>query len=300
MLSTDQYQKSAQYIKQYARPLEKALYAYQFEGGSKETVLKELAAYQNEDGGFGKALECDVRVNDSSILATTVAFQKFREIAAPADHPLVKSGAEYLIKTYDSVHKIWQFIPPNIGDAPHAPWWEYHGKPEGYLANPRAEIVGILYDYPNLFPESLCQDLTQAVFAHLKTYVNDEMEMHELLCYIRLLESKGLPPEAYGDLQAKLTPFVEKAVSRNPADWGGYGLTPLAVVTSKQSPFFSLFEAVIPQNLAYLVEQQHADGYWSPTWSWEFVSVEAWAQAEQELRGIFTLNNLLLFREFAG
>lgn len=51
--------KARTFIYRNARPLDLARWQYHFEGGSKEAVLTTLAAYQNEDGGFGHALEPD-------------------------------------------------------------------------------------------------------------------------------------------------------------------------------------------------------------------------------------------------
>src|SRR5215469_13791066 len=63
------------YLQEHARKLDLALYEYFFGGASPQLVLNELATYQNADGGFGKALEPDLRLPDSSALATVVAFQ---------------------------------------------------------------------------------------------------------------------------------------------------------------------------------------------------------------------------------
>lgn len=298
MLALETRPLSVAYLKTHARPLEKALYAYHFEGGFAEAVLQALAPYQNEDGGFGNGLESDLRVKDSSVLATTIAFQKFREVGAPAHHPMVKRACAYVSNTYDATNQIWQIIPPNADDAPHAPWWEYHGKPEAFLGNPRPEIVGYLYDYAEHFSGELRQTLTAAALDHLGTY-GDEIEMHELLCYIRLLETPSLPRDIYQRMLPKLTELVRLSIPTDPSAWGSYGLTPLTVISSPNSPFYPAYETLIGENLAMLAGQVSAEGYWSPNWSWEFVSAEAWAQAERELRGVMTLNHLLLFRAFA-
>ena len=47
------YNKARSFVYKNARPLDLARWKYLFEGGSKEDVLTALAAYQNEDGGFG-------------------------------------------------------------------------------------------------------------------------------------------------------------------------------------------------------------------------------------------------------
>ncbi|MGG4491443.1 hypothetical protein [Metabacillus idriensis] len=55
-----------------ARKVDRALYLFEFENGSKEDVLMELKAYQNQDGGFDNGLEPDFRCSDSSALASKI------------------------------------------------------------------------------------------------------------------------------------------------------------------------------------------------------------------------------------
>jgi hypothetical protein len=53
------YDRARAFIYRNARPLDIARFQYHFENGSKDAVLTALAAYQNEDGGFGHALGPD-------------------------------------------------------------------------------------------------------------------------------------------------------------------------------------------------------------------------------------------------
>jgi hypothetical protein len=58
--------ESAQtFILSNARLLERHLFAYLFQGGDRQKALTALLAYQNEDGGFGNALEPDKRTKTS-------------------------------------------------------------------------------------------------------------------------------------------------------------------------------------------------------------------------------------------
>lgn len=296
-LSALNRQKAVDYIHHHARPLEKALYAYYFEQGKRESVLDELASFQNDDGGFGHGLESDIRLAQSSVIATTIAFQKFRELAVPSSHPMVKRASHYLFGQYNNTAKTWSNIPKNVDDAPHAPWWAYPDNLLGNLVNPRAEIVGYFYDYPDLFPQDLRDELIQAILAHTETHT--DVEMHDLLCYIRLAETSNLPEDIRQRLVTFLTPIVKQSVPRDPAQWGDYGLTPLTVVSTPKSLFYAEFADVIPQNLAYIFSHQTDEGYWSPSWSWAFAHADGWRDAEHDLRGIFTLNNLLFERHFA-
>ena len=53
------FELSTKWIYRNARPIDLARWKYHFENGSKANVLQSLSAYQNEDGGFGHALEAD-------------------------------------------------------------------------------------------------------------------------------------------------------------------------------------------------------------------------------------------------
>lgn len=296
-LSEDQFRRAVNFIESRARPLEKSLYAYHFAGGAVEEVLDELAKFQNGDGGFGRGLETDLRLDDSSVIATTIAFQRFREVHAPADHPIVIKACRYLASTYDADHVKWHIIPTNVDDAPHAPWWVHDGDLEKSMSNPRAEIAGYLNDYPQHFPAEMRDVVTQSVVEHLFSQP-DEMEMHDLLCYLRLYETPNLPSNIRASLLEKLKRVVNSAVERDPEQWKSYGLQPLNVITSPESPFAADFATAIQQNLDFVIENQGADGGWAPSWSWGDQWQDAWEQAKREVTGVLTLENLRKLRAF--
>ena len=62
------FEKAANFIWENGRLLERRLFEYFFLGGSKNGVLNAINAYQNEDGGFGHAMEPDLRTPDSQPL----------------------------------------------------------------------------------------------------------------------------------------------------------------------------------------------------------------------------------------
>ena len=67
-LSREAFNQAREFLKTQARPLDRALFEVRFEGASVEHVVDELAAFQNKDGGFGHALEPDLRTPTSSAL----------------------------------------------------------------------------------------------------------------------------------------------------------------------------------------------------------------------------------------
>jgi hypothetical protein len=260
------YEKAVTFLHTEARPLERARYAYHFQDGTAADVLAELGHFQNGDGGFGHGLEPDVRLLDSSVIATTLAFQHFRELGVSEDHALVTKACRYLKETYDSAKVNWHIVPSNVDDAPHAPWWVYGGDLDKSLANPRAEIAGYLNEYQEYFPAAMRQQVTEAVINYLLEQP-DKMEMHDLLCYIRFWETKRLAPEVRSKILDKLMRIVDNTVERSPEGWKSYGLQPLAVVSTPASPFAGSFRSEIEQNLDFIVAAQGDQGGWMPNWT---------------------------------
>lgn len=56
---TPAFEKARAFVYRNARPLDLARFQYHFEDGSKAAVMRALSYYQNEDGGFGHAVEAD-------------------------------------------------------------------------------------------------------------------------------------------------------------------------------------------------------------------------------------------------
>lgn len=300
-LTQEAQERAAAYLCEQARPLERSLFAYHFRGGPAKDVYTQLGEYQNRDGGFGRALEPDLRLEASSVVATTVGLQVLRELEASEDHPLVRGAVRYLLDTYDPEGQVWPIIPSTANEAPHAPWWVYDEElPQrwgGFLANPRAEIVGYLYDYAGLVPDELRENLSAGVLEHLEAQA-DAIGMHEVLCHLRLVETKALPEGVRSSILRPLRRAVGRVVSREPSDWGGYGLKPLAVAAAPDSPFADLLAREIELQLYYEIEHQQGDGSWEPNWSWGEAYPAAWEQARREWKGVLTLRTLLALRSF--
>ena len=72
VLNKNDYQEIRTWIHRNARQLELSVWNYFFENGSREAVIDALSYYQNEDGGFGHAVEPDGWNPESSPYATLV------------------------------------------------------------------------------------------------------------------------------------------------------------------------------------------------------------------------------------
>jgi hypothetical protein len=167
-----------------------------------------------------------------------------------------------------------------------------------WLNNPRPEIVGYFFEYESLVPGDLAVRLIDAVVNHLES-LPDTTTMHdELLCYVRLAETKNLPDEWRTRLVAQIEQIAARSVCTDPIAWSGYALRPLKLVTHPGALGAAQFDAAVQVNLDYEIDHQGDDGAWPPFWSWSDLYRETWPTAEREWKGVLTLNTLKALRAF--
>lgn len=269
---------------------------FYFDEGSRAAVLEALASFQNPDGGFGHALEPDVRLDDSSVIATTMALQTLRKVGADGGHALVRGAVGYLLEHLDHEALAWSLVPEDVDRAPHAPWWNPEEPPAAFTANPGAEVVGYFHEWAPLVPAALLAHLTEAAMEHLRGL--DEAPMHDLLCYESMRRSRGLPEGLRREMAGLMRPLVLRAVETDPAKWGSYCLKPLQVVDSPGSAYHADFREAVEVELDTLVDGRDPDGAWPVNWSWGPDGGEAWERSEREWRGAIAVDHLRTLRRF--
>ncbi|ANU13066.1 hypothetical protein B481_0396 [Planococcus halocryophilus Or1] len=290
-LSLDQFEKAALFLKTTARPLERTLFAWEFEGGSSEAVLSEVKKFQNKDGGFGYGLESDFRCEESSALATAVGLHLLSDIGVTETEVTVEKGIQYLLNTFNQEKQGWQIVPCAVENAPRAIWWNYS---ENWAwGNPTAEIIGLLHHYQSLVPADFLEEITSRALNYLNNLTT--YEPHELLSFLKLY--KQLPASQQAVIYHKLSDILKECVTTDSNQWDSYSLQPLQVVSTPNSDFYDLFKEIIPENLTYVIQRQTKDGYWNPTWQWGQFEKE-WEVAKQEWQGVLTLTNLKILRAF--
>ncbi len=104
-----------------ARLLDRHRYAMLFAGGPAGPVIAALRGYQNPDGGFGHALEPDVRCPSSQPSPTLYALEILGEAGA-ADGELASSAHAWLAQIAGADGSVPSALPDFDG-YPHAPWY---------------------------------------------------------------------------------------------------------------------------------------------------------------------------------
>lgn len=300
LLPGEAWASAGRFVAESARPLDRALFAYHFAGGSAETVLGELATYQNPDGGFGNWLESDFALPASSATATAIALDLLQEVGAPASHRLVWGAISYLLRTFVEEERRWHAVPPAVNDWPHAPWWHYDETRGGCLidrtpGNPGAELTGYLTCYRDHVPPDFLAQVTTAFLERFQALPEESDSMHELYCYTQMFEA--LPAETRKHYLPKLRRLIRQAAECDPDRWDEYGATPLFFARYPASPFADLFPEALEANLDFLINEQEPNGSWKPNWSWGQYE-DVWPEAARRWSGHLTVHNLLLLRRF--
>jgi hypothetical protein len=303
-LGREAFARARRFILTQGRPLERALFRYRFEGAAVERVQDELARFQNEDGGFGRALEPDSRTASSSALATGIGLRMLRELDCLADHPMVRKAVAYLRTTYDDEVQGWRAVSPDTNSFPHAPWW--HDE-DGSLAQlfdrfriiPRALIIGSLHHFSMLVPVGWLDEVTEETVRYIEMVeVLGEGGGSDLQYAISLAEAKNLPQHYAKRLEARIREAIPTVVVRDTTQWDSYCITPLRIVPSPQSLGADLIQDEVQSHLDYQITRQTPEGAWGPVWSWRGTYPDVWSKVKLEWSGHLTLEALTQLNAF--
>jgi hypothetical protein len=286
------------FLERKARRLDLAIFKYHFDGGSPRDVAFELSKYQNSDGGFGHALEPDLRTPTSSPLATAVGLQILADLGYTSDFSQVQGAVKYLFNSFQESSGKWVPISGDAKNFPHAPWWH---NDEGSLADnfsdfliiPRAHVVGLLHHFSDLVPAKWLESTTESTVTDI-----EKIEQlgtgggDDLLYAIILAEADKLPEKFKARLTARIRSVTLDVVITDPKMWNSYVITPLKIAPTPNSVPAELIWNEIHQNLDYLIDSQANDGSWHPVWNWGDVYPEEWEKAKLEWQGHLTVENL--------
>lgn len=255
----DTFARARGFVYAEGRLVERRLFAALFEGGPAGAVVDCLRGYQNEDGGFGHALEPDKRAPESQPLDVLIALQTL-DAAGVFHSEMVTRACDFL----DSVADARGAVPPvfpSIAGYPRAGHWGDGDFPPSL--SPAVGIVGLLdkhgVDHPwRERAAAYCFDELE------REPPTDAHAIRDALIFLEHAPDRGRA-EA-------LIPSVADALRRARwflADAAGerYGLRPLAFAPSPDSRWRTWFsEAEIDAHLEALAGEQQEDGGWPLRW----------------------------------
>ena len=297
------YDKARSFIYRNARPLDLARCQYHFENGPKEAVLTALAAYQNDDGGFGHALEADSWNPNSAPIQTWTATEILREIDfTDITHPIIQGILRYLASGQDFDGHFWYNTVRSNNDYPHAPWWHTESNSTCHNDyNPTACLAGFIIRFADKDSELYrlgCRIAKEAYDSYLgQGLLND---MHTGLCYIRLLqyceEAGTINVIDLPKLKEKLVLQVNSSITKDTAEWEtGYICKPSQFFSNKDSIFYADNKDIADYECEHIIKSQLEDGTWNIPWGWNRYPDE-WAISKNWWKGNGAILNLLYLK----
>ena len=113
--------ETKEYIFKNGRLLERKLFEYFFENGTKQGCINALRAYQNADGGFGNGIEPDILCPDSTAIGAETALYICDLLESQTR--IINAVATW-VKTNQNEDGFIVHPPPAMTNYPHHPWWE--------------------------------------------------------------------------------------------------------------------------------------------------------------------------------
>ncbi|MCG8480194.1 MAG: hypothetical protein MI724_13945 [Spirochaetales bacterium] len=307
-LTQERFGEAERFLLSEARDLERARFRFHFGGAGREAVLTALAEYQNGDGGFGRALEPDVRAPDSSAYATAIGLATLDEIGCPAPDHAVRRAVEYLAVQYDPAGLVWAPLPHAAQEHPRAPWWNDKGD-EGPFGNlkatfddfkiiPRAHLVDLLhrFDADGSIPDaaSLVEDVLRSIVdADARDLGGGGTALQSSLSLIG--NERVVHPFKERAIE-HLKGMIPRVLSFDRAEWNTYCAAPLNVFPAPSSFVRGTIAEAVERHLDFVVDSLTEGGYWEPPWTWMGWYPEAWETAQKEWRGVVTLENLRILQ----
>lgn len=300
------YEKAKQFIYRNARPLDFARWQYQFEHADQKIVLQALAAYQNEDGGFGHALEADSWNPNSAPIQTWNATEILRESEfTDREHPIIQGIMRYLESGAAFDGKFWYNTINSNNLYPHAPWWHTENESASHNNyNPTACLAGFIIRFAskNSALYKLGSRIAKDAFKWM--IANDEqIEMHTLVCFIRLMEYIEESGETklidLGVFKEKLKKQVQGCITQNTKEWGiSYICKPSQFFCSRKSLFYEMNKEIAEYECEFIVNTQLEDGTWNIPWNWSDFP-DAWAISKNWWKSNLIIWNMIYLRNFS-
>ncbi len=243
-----------------ARLVEQRVYGTLLDGAAPEGVVAAVAAYQNEDGGFGHGLEPDKRAPASQPLDVEIALERLAMAGARAD-TMVTAACDWLATLAEPSGAV-PLLLPSFAGYPRAPHFGPHDYTPGL--NPTAAIAAHAH----------ALGVTHPWVARATEYCLSEVEAgrlppeaHFLLGLSKLTETAPDRKRATRASERLAGALPTARYAKLDPESDTYGVTPLVFAPTPDSLARSWFDdETINAHLDRVARDQQPDGGWPITW----------------------------------
>lgn len=264
-----------------ARLVDRHRYAMLFLGGRPEPVAAALTGYQNEDGGFGHALEPDLRCPQSQPAPTISGLEMLHE-AGMFDSDPARRARAWLARIAEPDGGIPQALP-GFERYPHPPWWS--AEPGSMLTFAAAGI----FHAGAVTGDEWLDRATEWCWRAIEATAEPSGYWLKFACAFL----DAVPDDAQaGAALAQLRSRIDPDTLAPAGGVEGERLRPLDISPRPDGRSRALFSAAeIEAHLDELERGQQEDGGWMFDWlAWSPAQTAAW-------RGIVTIRALSWLRD---
>lgn len=283
-MSKPDFDAATAFVAANARVIDRRRFQRLFQGGLAGPVRDAVAAYRNEDGGFGHGLEPDCRAPGSQPGTVEMALRILDEAGA-WDEVLVRGACDWLAAAAPEEGGAG-FVEPTVKGWPHAPWWEpKEGHPASLITT--GQIAGTLY--ARGFRHPWLDRATEVMWAKIGALTEPQpYEMFGVLRFLQYVPDRDRAAAAFGRVGPLI---IERELVTLDPEAPGEVFGVLSFAPGPDSLARSLFDdATVTAHLDHLAQGQLEDGGWTFNWP-------AWSPAaERDWRGFCTVDALRVLR----
>ena len=283
-MNAPDFRAAAAFVAANVRVLDRRRFQRLFEDGPAAPVRDAVAAYRNDDGGFGHALEPDCRAPGSQPAAAAMALRTMDEADA-WDEDLVRGACDWLVSVAPAEGGA-AFVEATLAGWPRAPWWvPEEGHPASLIAT--GMISGTLHARGVSHP--WLDGANEVMWNRIgKLTEPGAYEMFGVLGFLQHVPDRDRAREVFG----RVGPLIleQNMVALDPEATGEvHGV--LSFAPEPDSLARALFDdATIQAHLDHLAQGQKEDGGWTFNWP-------AWSPAaELDWRGFLTVDAFRVLR----
>ena len=285
-MPTPDFDKAAAFIAANARLIDQRRFECLFAHGDTKPVRDAVAAYRNADGGFGHALEPDLRGPGSQPAAAEMALRMLDEADA-WDEDLARGACDWLTAVAPEEGGAAFVEAAPLAGGTHAPWWvPEEGHPASLIAT--GMISGTLHARGVQHP--WLDRATEVMWTRISKAGAETggYEMFGVLAFLQHVPDRDRATAVFGQVGSLL--LENNLVAIDPETTGEVHSV-LDFAPLPDSLARALFdEATIKAHLDHLAHAQRDDGGWTFNWP-------AWSPAaERDWRGFLTVDALRVLR----
>jgi hypothetical protein len=278
--------RARDYIFRNARLVERFHFACLFEGANANTVVEALSPYQNPDGGFGNALEPDMRGPHSQPMHVDMALRILDDVGE-CNGEMVSRALDWL----QSIAAPDGGIPWALGSVaeyPSAPWWQGSDPGVGSVGATGSILHMVL---KNGLDHALVEPALAFLRGRMAELSDADLEFHMLRP-----AGEALKLSANDEVFERLAGVVRERNLVDPPEKGRaepYAHTPLHWAPRASSTWRAVMsEEEIEADLVELAGRQEEDG------SWPLGFPLTSPAAEYEWKGAFTIEALATLQSY--